>query len=517
MADKAHNLTDKKLEQMERHLSAIYRRAQKEIQKTADEYFNRFKMLDEKKLDALRAGKITQDEYKSWRIGKVASGSRYQAMQKQISDQLLHVNQIATAYVNGELPEVYALNYNDLAGAVDGVGGYSFTLTDAETVRNLATSDETLLPYKYVDKKKDVRWNTKRVNAEVLQGVLQGDSMQKIAKRMENVTEMDRVSSIRNARTSVTGAENKGRMDSFKKAEADGIQLKKRWISTNDSRTRHAHQMLDGQERPIDKPFDTILQLSRHKSKPDKIMYPGDPAADPADVYNCRCTMAARVVGFGKVRMQEEPVREEQPAVKDKTVYKPFESGKAASEYFNKSEKYQKWEKGLTFEQENGISKYTGDDYESINSFLRGQMDKEDYDYYNRYVEYGYRLKSHVKYIDSAISKFRLDKDIKVYRTCEKDILDKLNVGDVFHDSGFSSTSAITDKLASGSVRMEIDVPKGKGRGAWVDNLSWKKGEEYEFLLARGTDFEVKEIKEKGKEVLVKLKVLGSEKDKFPF
>ena len=42
MADKAHILTDEKLEQMERHLSAIYSRAEKEIQKTADEYFNKF-------------------------------------------------------------------------------------------------------------------------------------------------------------------------------------------------------------------------------------------------------------------------------------------------------------------------------------------------------------------------------------------------------------------------------------------------------------------------------------------
>ena len=36
MADKAHRLTDEKLEEMERHLSAIYSRAEKEIQKTAD-------------------------------------------------------------------------------------------------------------------------------------------------------------------------------------------------------------------------------------------------------------------------------------------------------------------------------------------------------------------------------------------------------------------------------------------------------------------------------------------------
>ena len=40
MADKAHRLTDEKLEEMEKRLSAIYSRAEKEITKTADEYFS---------------------------------------------------------------------------------------------------------------------------------------------------------------------------------------------------------------------------------------------------------------------------------------------------------------------------------------------------------------------------------------------------------------------------------------------------------------------------------------------
>ena len=37
MADIAHDKTDQKLEEMEKRLSAIYSRAEKEIQKTADE------------------------------------------------------------------------------------------------------------------------------------------------------------------------------------------------------------------------------------------------------------------------------------------------------------------------------------------------------------------------------------------------------------------------------------------------------------------------------------------------
>ena len=290
MADTAHRLTDEKLEEMEKRLSAIYSRAENEIQKTADEYFSKFSAQDEKKRKLLEQGKITEEEYTKWRKGKVMYGKRFTEMKEQCAQQLLNVNKTAVAYINGELPEVYALNYNALESAVDGVGGYSFTLVDADTVRNLAVTDTSLLPYKKIDPKKDIPWNMKKINAETLQGILQGESMDKIAKRLRNVQEMNRTQAIRSARTIVTGAENKGRQDSYARAEADGIILERTWLATNDSRTRHSHAVLDGETKPIDTPFSNGL------------MYPGDPSGRPEEVWNCRCTVAAVVRGFKKVR-----------------------------------------------------------------------------------------------------------------------------------------------------------------------------------------------------------------------
>ena len=293
MADTAHRKTDEKLEEMEKRLSAIYSRAEKEIQQTADEYFSKFSKQDEAKRKLLEQGKITEEEYTKWRKGKVMYGKRFTEMKEQCAKQLLNVNKTAIAYVNGELPEVYAINYNALESAVDGVGGYSFTLVDADTVRNLAVTDTSLLPYKEIDPAKDIPWNMRKINAETLQGILQGESMDKVAKRIMNVQEMNKTQAIRSARTIVTGAENKGRQDSYKRAEADGIILERTWIATNDSRTRHWHAELDGVEVDIDEPWVNEF---------GKIMFPGDPSADPANTYNCRCSMAAKVIGFKKVR-----------------------------------------------------------------------------------------------------------------------------------------------------------------------------------------------------------------------
>ena len=309
MADKAHRLTDQKLEEMEKRLSAIYSRAEKEIQKTADEYFSKFAKQDEAKRKLLEQGKINEDEYKKWCKGKVMYGKRFTEMKEQCAKQLLNVNQTALAYVNGELPEVYALNYNALAGSVDGVGGYSFTLVDADTVRNLAVTDTSLLPYKELDPAKDIPWNMKKINAETLQGILQGESMDKIAKRLRNVQEMNKTQAIRSARTIVTGAENKGRQDSYARAEADGIILQKEWLSTNDGRTRHSHAMLDGAIVDQDKKFENGL------------MYPGDPSGRPEEVYNCRCTLVAKVNGFKKVQVQKAMAEKvEKPATTEDAI-----------------------------------------------------------------------------------------------------------------------------------------------------------------------------------------------------
>lgn len=320
MSDLAHRKTDLKLEKMEKRLSAIYSRAEKEIQKTAEEYFSKFAKQDEAKRKLLEQGKITEDEYKKWRKGKVMYGKRFTEMKEQCAKQLLNVNQTALAYVNGELPEVYAINYNALADSVDGVGGYSFTLVDADTVRNLAVTDTSLLPYKEIDPSKDIPWNMKKINAETLQGILQGESMDKIAKRLRNVQEMNKTQAIRSARTIVTGAENKGRQDSYARAEADGIILQKEWISTNDSRTRHSHAALDGAIVDQDKKFDNGL------------MYPGDPNGRPEETWNCRCTVAAVVKGFKKAQVQKA-MDEKQVEERQASAFTPAKTVQEAEKY----------------------------------------------------------------------------------------------------------------------------------------------------------------------------------------
>lgn len=302
--DKGRTTTDKELQTMEKKLTGIYSRAEKEVGKRWKEYMDKVNEKAARLYDDIKAAKtpegkrLAEKAYKDYVTNATLRNQHFKTLTEQYAKEILDVNKTAVAYVNGKMPDVYATNYNAIGTGIQSqLKGYSFELVDAATVKSLATKDETLLPYKVVNGKKDVRWNTSAVNSEVLQGIIQGESIPDISKRLRNVTEMNLSSSIRNARTSTTSAENRGRMDSFHAAQEKGVVLHKIWMATNDGRTREAHILLDGQEQEVDEPFDSEL---------GPIMYPGDPNADPANVYNCRCTMVTKVLGFGKLNTFSE-------------------------------------------------------------------------------------------------------------------------------------------------------------------------------------------------------------------
>ena len=302
MVDKAHLATDELLDKMERRLRAIYTRASREIGEAWKAYLKEAGTEIAELQKQYQEAKAANDTELTRQLGKslqkakrerTFTDKRYRELTRQTAEQLAHVNETATAYINNNLPEVYAMNYNATGEAFNGIGGYSFTLTDADTVRNLVESDRSFLPMRDLDFSRDVAWNIEKMNAEVLQGILQGEPIDKIADRLAQVIGMNLRSAISAARTMVTSAENKGRQDGFERAAAMGIILEREWIATSDGRTRDWHRELDGVTTAVDEPFENAI---------GKIMYPGDPSANGANVWNCRCTIAAKILGFKSVR-----------------------------------------------------------------------------------------------------------------------------------------------------------------------------------------------------------------------
>jgi SPP1 gp7 family putative phage head morphogenesis protein len=193
--------------------------------------------------------------------------------------------------------DAYAMNYNFGTYEVEKNTHLdtSFTLYDRSTVERLVRDNPQLLPppgkrtARRIAEGKDKLWNQQQIQSVMLQSILQGEPIPKIADRLATaVGDSNKAAAVRNARTMTTGAENAGRVDSYKRAEKMGIKMEQMWVATLDDRTRYEHRQLDGMRVVVGEPFEIDGYTIR---------FPGDPQAEPEMVYNCRCTLIAAVAG----------------------------------------------------------------------------------------------------------------------------------------------------------------------------------------------------------------------------
>ena len=179
------------------------------------------------------------------------------------------------------------------------------------------------------------------------------------------------------------------------------------------------------------------------------------------------------------------------------------------SEYENSPAK--KWNNSLSGEETDAIMNYAGSDYSGINGLLRGEMTERMVENWNATGKTDVR--DMIQRVESGIDKFELKEPITVYRTCEKDVFESLSqkVGSTFRDNAFTSTTVLNESVASGNVRMEINVPAGKGVGAYIGS-TYGQPDEHEFLLQRGTEFTVR-----GVSYTIKMDVTGREPQDFQY
>ena len=317
--DYAHKLTDAELAKLEQRIAKLYKEAADELTDTVKAYFEQFEKRDAAMKEKLDAGKITEQQYKQWRLAQIGRGKRFEALRDKVAERYTDANATAVAYVNDATPGIYSMNRNYAAYKIEQVSDKAdFTLWDEQTVRRLVVEQPDLMPYyppqRALQRGIDLKYGKQQITGSVTSSILQGKGLGKIADDLQSrMQDMNRASAIRTARTAVTGAQNAGRLDTYRAAQDMGIKLKKRWLATLDNRTRHAHAVLDGQTVDVDKPF---------KVDGYEIMYPGDTSAPGYLVYNCRCTQIAEVDGEDTSsggRRARDPETGESVLVKDMT------------------------------------------------------------------------------------------------------------------------------------------------------------------------------------------------------
>lgn len=305
--DRAHQITEEIIRETEEKLRKEYTQAALEAEEKLNDYFRRYRIKDKKWRQWVAQGKKTKEEYQKWRTGQMAVGKRWQEMKDTLAKDLQNVNAIARQTILQNNPDIYAINHAYGTYQIEHGAGVntSYTLYNHEAVENLFRENPDLLPppgkkvSQAIAEGRAERWAKEKLQSTMTQGILQGESIPKLAKRLAtNVADSDYKAAVRNARTMATSAQNAGRYDAYRRAQGMGIDLTIEWAATLDNRTRHSHRLMHGQRTTVDEPFivDGV-----------EILYPGQGGENIPQqlLWNCRCTLLAYISGF-----EHEPLRD---------------------------------------------------------------------------------------------------------------------------------------------------------------------------------------------------------------
>jgi SPP1 gp7 family putative phage head morphogenesis protein len=312
-------VADRRLRDVNRRLNEVYAQAVKELEKTLKDFEQKHEARDADMRQKLADGKITKAEYDSWKRGQVFQGKQWKAKLDAATQTLVHADEEAVRITNRERGKTFQAAANAELQNASKQTGIDFNLYDRGTVDRILREQPNLLPPRRVKKATDSAWYHQQISNAVTRSIIEGDPIDSLARKIARATgESSRKAARRNARTAMTAAQNAGRMESMREVQESGIQVKKKWLATLDKRTRDTHADLDGEETGVDEPFKTPL---------GEIMYPGDPHANPALVYNCRCTLLYVYPEYaaGKAKRRDQVTH----GLVDDMTYREWERGGA--------------------------------------------------------------------------------------------------------------------------------------------------------------------------------------------
>ena len=335
MADQAHEWTDEQIDDLAKRMWQAYSQAANEMQDKLEAWLEDFDRKNKAWKKAVSEGVKTEGEYKVWLEGRAMERTWQQDMINTLTYDAVNVDARVRQLINDEVATVYAENANYATYSIERQAGLdtAFTLYNQDSVRWLIEQDRKLLPE--IDTIKDVAWHRQKFTAMITQGILQGESIPKIAARIALVTGMDERASERAARTSMTLAENKGRQRAFERADGLGIPLEKEWNAHLDGRTRLSHRQADGQRVGIHEKF--IVGGYEMEEPGDNTDAPG------SEVYNCRCHVGGIVDEDGL----PPAVIHRYSKLPKNVSYEEWKAGRYVTDRNNKETKASKKERGV--------------------------------------------------------------------------------------------------------------------------------------------------------------------------
>ena len=234
--------------------------------------------------------------------------NRLVTLEKQIVKELRSLGKIQITTTNQHLSKIYTESFYRSAFTVDNIIRrehqmyLQFGLLPKEQIN--AAVMNTLYPITTWDKRLigHIGMMEANIKDSIVRGLIRGISYPEMAREVKDYFERGAWQAERVIRTEAHRVREKGALDSYLQAEAEGVELKKKWLATLDERTRDNHGSADGQEVLNKEPFTV---------GGEELMYPGDPSGSAGNVINCRCSMEP-VVGDFKPKVRRERLTDEE-------------------------------------------------------------------------------------------------------------------------------------------------------------------------------------------------------------
>jgi len=273
--DAGHKYADLVLEEIARQLAEKIGKASKKVIEKLKKYLKKHEKEIKRQQQRVSDGEITEREYEQWAANTLTTGKEWAKVRDEIAEDMSIGMEDAIKGTAALLTLVYIFNRNASNSQIE----WAMKTARKKKIKLPRIRMHKPIVPKHPRHRKNTYWHRRKLDAVIRSEMKKGHSIDKIAKAVNKVSDMDMKACYRTARTGVTAAENMARIDSYFDAIDKGIPMMKQWYATKDSRTRKSHRIIDGERIPINEYFANGL------------FYPADPDGEPAEVYNCRCTL----------------------------------------------------------------------------------------------------------------------------------------------------------------------------------------------------------------------------------
>lgn len=274
------------MQQLDKWNKELTRLSIANLKETDSKLYNHYK-------DALRLMKVEIksyiDNYENLSFSKRLEVERQLQMANKIDAILSDLNKWSESDIRKNIEKEIKVGYY----------GTWYALEGAENIQ----LDFAILPEKYIEELVNTGINgqnfserlyrrrnllANNIKTTLINGAAMGKGYREIAKEIGEHTEANYKQALRIARTEGGRAQSASKQKAYQEAKDMGVRIKKRWLATLDRKTRHQHQILDGQTVEIEEQFE----FEGNKADGPRLF--GVAGLD----INCRCTTITVVNGI---------------------------------------------------------------------------------------------------------------------------------------------------------------------------------------------------------------------------